>query len=319
MDQRETFAALRLRARVYRRIREFMHQREVTEVHTPVLSQAGNSQPNLDCFVTDFHGPVRGGARRRYLRTSPEYPLKRLLAAGFGDCHELGRVFRDGEAGRRHNPEFDMLEWYRTGFDHLQLLDETVDLVQAVLALAGREAPVHRTTYRQLFIDTLQLDPFKATETELRAPLAEFRIEPDGLGRDDWLDLLVTHCIEPTFPADRITAICDYPASQCMLARVRDDEPPVAERFELFLGRHELANGYHELADAAEQRRRFEHDNAVRRARGKPEMPLDENLLAVLDQLPDCAGVALGIERLLLAMLDADDLAAVMAFTFACA
>lgn len=312
-----SFDALRLRAELYDLIRGFMHQRGVTEVHTPILSAAGNTEPNIEGFVTEYHGPRHAGAARRYLRTSPEYPLKRLLATGFGDCYELGRVFRNGEAGRRHNPEFDMLEWYRTGFDHRRLMLETIELARAALGLVGDDAEVRVVSYRDLYRDTLGLDPVHADFDALRAPLVEFGIDPEGLGRDDWLDLLMTHCLEPEFPRDRITAVYDYPASQCMLARVRDGKPPLAERFELFLGSRELANGYHELADAHEQRARFGRENALREARGQPLMPIDENLLAVLDELPDCAGVALGVERLLMAMLDADNIAEVMAFPFA--
>jgi lysyl-tRNA synthetase class 2 len=151
----------------------------------------------------------------------------------------------------------------------------------------------------------------------LRAPLAQFRITPDGLERDDWLDLLVTHCLQPALPSDGITIVYDFPASQCSLARLRAGNPPVAERFEIYLGRHELANGYHELNDAAEQRARFEHENRRRRERGLDELPLDENLLAVLDDLPDCAGVALGVDRLLMQLLGTDDIRDVLAFSFA--
>src|SRR5690606_13087681 len=148
----------------------------------------------------------------------------------------------------------------------------------------------------------LGIDPFTASIDALRAPLASFSIAADGLDRDDWLDLVITHCLQPRFPRDRITVVQDFPASQCSLARIRSDDPPVAERFELYLGPCELANGYHELRDAIEQRARFERDNARRRARGQGEMPIDEHLLAVLDELPDCAGVALGIDRLLMCL-----------------
>jgi lysyl-tRNA synthetase class 2 len=242
--------------------------------------------------------------------------LKRLLAAGIGDCYELGRVFRNGEAGGRHNPEFTMLEWYRVGWDHHRLMDETVELVQAVLGMAGRRVDVRVTTYRQLFLDALAIDPDQATAEELRAPLAEFGIDPEGLLRDDWLDLLITHRLQPAFPTDRITVIHDYPASQCALARIRPGEPPLAERFELYLGRYELANGYHELNDATEQRRRFERDNSVRRGRGQRGVPLDERLLDVLDALPDCSGVALGVERLLMCLAGTDAIADVLAYPF---
>jgi lysyl-tRNA synthetase class 2 len=309
--------SLHLRARLYALVRAFFVDRHVLEVETPILSAAGNTEPNIESFTTHFSGHVDAGARERWLRTSPEYPLKRLLAAGVGDCYELGRVFRNGEAGGRHNPEFTMLEWYRVGWDHHRLMEETIALVQTALAMAGKRADVMVTTYRQLFLDALAIDPDQATAEELRVPLAEFGIDPDGLVRDDWLDLLITHRLQPTFPTDRVTVIHDYPASQCALARIRPGEPPLAERFELYLGRYELANGYHELNDATEQRRRFERDNMVRRKRGLREVPLDEKLLAVLGAMPDCAGVALGVERLLMCLAGTNAIAEVLAFPFA--
>ena len=313
----EPLFALRLRARLYALIRTFFAERQVLEVETPILSAAGNTEPNIAGFSTHFSGHVDAGARERWLRTSPEYPLKRLLAAGIGDCYELGRVFRNGEAGGRHNPEFTMLEWYRVGWDHRRLMQETVELVNAALAMLGRRGEVVTTSYRQLFLDGLGLDPLTDPIEKLQAPLAGFGIGPDGLGRDDWLDLLITHRLQPAFPRDRITVIHDYPASQCALAKIRLGEPPLAERFELYLGPYELANGYHELNVAAEQRARFERDNAVRRTRGLREIPLDENLLSVLDAMPDCAGVALGVERLLMCLAGTDAIADVLAFPFA--
>lgn len=311
------FSALRLRAELYALIRRFFSERGVLEIDTPILSQAGNSDPNIHSFRTEFSGHVSGGLRERWMRTSPEFPLKRLLASGIGDCYELGRVFRDGEAGRRHNPEFTMLEWYRVGWDHRRLADETIELVHGTLALVGREAVVVKRSYRELFLESLAIDPLRASIAELHAPLKEFAIVEDGLLRDDWLDLLLTHCIEPTFADGTINVIFDYPASQCALAKIRNDALPVAERFELYLGKLELANGYHELTDASEQRGRFERDNQRRRERGLGQMPIDKRLLAALDAgLPNCAGVALGIDRLLMAMLGTDAIADVVAFPF---
>jgi len=309
-------ASLQLRALIYTLIRSFFAERHVLEVETPILSASGNTDPNIESFHTLFSGHVDAGARERWLRTSPEYPLKRLLAAGVGDCYELGRVFRNGEAGGRHNPEFSMLEWYRVGWDHRRLMEETIILVEAALATRGRRAEVVIENYRQFFIDELGIDPLHAPIDDLRALLEGQNIDPAGLTRDDWLDLLITHRLQPAFPRDRITVIHDYPASQCALAKIRPAETPLAERFELYLGPYELANGYHELNDAAEQRARFERDNAVRRARGQREIPIDENLLAVLDAMPDCAGVALGVERLLMCLAGADAIAEVVAFPF---
>jgi len=317
VSEASLLAPLQLRARLNAMVRAFFAERDVLEVETPILSAAGNTEPNIESFTTCFSGHVDAGPRERWLRTSPEYPLKRLLAAGIGDCYELGRVFRNGEAGGRHNPEFTMLEWYRVGWDHRRLMGETIELVEAALAMVGRRAEVLIESYRQLFLDELGVDPLHAPIDELRAPLVEYNIDPDGLVRDDWLDLLITHKLQPAFPRDRITVIHDYPATQCALARIRPGDPPLAERFELYLGRHELANGYHELNVASEQRARFERDNATRRRRGLRELPVDERLLAALDALPDCAGVALGIERLLMCLAGTDAIADVLAFPFA--
>lgn len=309
--------ALRLRARLYALIREFFGKRDVLEVETPMLSMAGNTEPNIESFSTTFSGHVDAGSRERWLRTSAEYPMKRLLAVGVGDCYELGRVFRNGEAGGRHNPEFTMLEWYRVGWDHRQLAGESVALVRDALTLVDKTVVVVGLSYRDFFIDSLQLDPFAASQQELIGALGDVSINADGLSRDDWLDLLVTHRIQPMLSGDQLTVVHDWPASQCALARIRPGDPPVSERFELYLGGYELANGYHELSDADEQRARFENDNRRRRERGLLELPLDENLLAAMrGGLPDCAGVALGIERLLMAMAGTDAIGDVLAFPF---
>ncbi len=315
-----TLDALRLRARLYAAIRAFFAQSDVLEVETPVLSMAGNTDPNIESFSLEFSGRTDGATRTRWLRTSPEFALKRLLAAGVGDCYELGRVFRNGEAGIRHNPEFTMLEWYRLGWDRHRLIDETVGLVQTALALIGRNASVTKTSFRDLYRDRLGIDPFTAADIALRNALGDTEINPDGLTRDDWLDLLMTHRLQPGFDRDNILIVYDYPASQCALAKIRagqGDEAAVAERFELYLGPLELANGYRELTEADEQRARFMRDHAIRAQRRTASPPLDEAMLAAMAAgLPACAGVALGIERLLMAMLDTDRIADVVAFDF---
>jgi lysyl-tRNA synthetase class 2 len=313
-----TFETLRLRARLNACIRAFFAQRGVVEVETPVLSVAGNTEPNIASFSLEFSGRTDGAPRTRWLRTSPEYPLKRLVAAGFGDCYELGRVFRDGEAGGRHNPEFTMLEWYRAGWDHVRLVDEVAALVADALALVGRSVTLETVDYRTLYRTRLGVDPMTAGMDELQRALGDVQIDSDGLTRDDWLDLLMTHRLQPAFGTGQLLAIVDYPATQCALARVRAADPPVAERFELYLGPLEIANGYHELADGAEQAARFGRDTQVRRSRGAPEPPIDTRLLAALAHgLPDCAGVAVGVDRLLMAMLGTGRIADVLAFDFA--
>ena len=314
-------AALRLRARLNATIREFLAARAVCEVESPIISRAGNTDPNIASFSLDFSGPLHGAPKRRWLRTSPEFPLKRLLAEGFGDCYELGRVFRDGESGGRHNPEFTMLEWYRLGWDHLRLVDETVALVREALALVGRTPSALRVLdFATLYREAFGFDPHTADIETLRAPLADIAIDPGGLTRDDWLDLLMTHRLQPGFARDAITVVVDWPASQCALARVREADQPgvpsVAERFELYLGPLELANGYHELTDADEQRARFERDRSVRAARGAAAPPIDEALLAALPSMPACAGVAMGVDRVMMALLETDRIADVLAYEF---
>ena len=311
--------ALRLRARLNAAMRAFFADRGVLEVETPVLSRGGNTEPNIAPFSLEFSGRTDGAPRTRWLRTSPEHALKRLLAAGTGDCYELGRVFRDGEAGGRHNPEFTMLEWYRVGWNHRRLAGEAAELVRAALAMVGRDARLEHVAYRDLYRDRLGLDPFLAPEDALRAAVGDVVLDPRDLGRDDWLDLLMTHRLQPGFDPAVMLAVHDWPATQCALARLRrgDDGIAVAERFELYLGPVELANGYHELTDADEQRARFGRDLVVREGRGAPRPPLDEAFLAALAEgLPACAGVALGVDRLLMAMLGTERIADVLAFDF---
>lgn len=310
-----SLASLRLRADLNHLIREFFRARDVLEVETPILSVAGNTDPNIESLWLDGSVKAADGRTRRWLRTSPEFAHKRLLAAGIGDCYEIARVFRRGERGRRHNPEFTLLEWYRLGFDHRRLIDEVVDLLHGAFRLVGRELRREVASYAHWFRRTTGIDPHHAGDDELRAALAGFDVRADGLGRDDWLNLILTHRVEPAMPRDTIVVLFDFPASQAALARVRPGQPPLAERFEIYVDGVELANGYHELTDAAEQRRRFESDLAIRRARGSIEPDLDEHLLAALAKgLPSCAGVALGLDRLLMAMTGAGDIAEVIAF-----
>ncbi len=308
---------LRLRARLLARLRTFFAEQGVLEVDTPALSAAATPSPALASFETCYHGP--GGKRRLYLHTSPEFPMKRLLAAGSGPIYQVCKVFRDGEAGRLHNPEFTLLEWYRPGFGATELMAETEALLRHLLA-GIRSLPAFRSiTYRELFRRFAGVDGLEATVAELRQALAGRGIEPPaGLPEDDpdpWRDLVLTTLVEPCL--EGAWFVCDYPASQAALARLRSDDPAVAERFELYLDGVELANGFVELGDAVEQRARFEAENAARSAAGLPEMPLDERLLAALEAgLPDCAGIALGFDRLLMYAAGRADIREVLAFPF---
>lgn len=278
------------------------------EVETPLISMAGNTDPEIQSVRTDGGG---------YLRTSPEFPLKRLLAAGSGDIFELGRVFRAGEAGRNHNPEFTMLEWYRTAFGYHRLMDEVAALVIHCGQGKFSDWSQQKLSYKQLFQQHLSLDPFTADIDELTNAAKKHGINDIELGRRQWLDLLISHLIQPALPEDCLTFVYDFPADQAALANIRQDVPPVAERFELYLGRIELANGYQELTDSKEQQRRFECENIQRKKRGEPVYEIDKHLLAALAHgLPECAGVALGVDRLLMAICGADSLDEVVAFPF---
>lgn len=303
--------ALRLRAQLLRVIREFFAERDVLEVETPAMAAAGASDANISSLSTTCH--VLAAARRLYLQTSPEFAMKRLLAAGSGPIYQICRVFRDGESGRLHNPEFTLLEWYRPGFDHHALMDEMDALLDRLLA----PAPVRRLSYREAFIEHAATDPFEL-DTQALAALASRAGLNEALGgrfdRDALLDFLFSHLVQPRLGAGRVH-VYDYPASQAALAKVRAGEPAVAERFEVFVGGIEIANGYHELNEAAEQRRRFGEDAGTRRRRDLEPMPLDERLLAALEHgLPDCAGVAVGLDRLFMIAAGETRLDAVMAF-----
>ena len=314
-------ATLRLRAELLARIRVFFATRNVLEVETPMLSAAAITDPHLASFATTYSGPGPRCRQPLYLQTSPEFPMKRLLAAGSGCIYQIARVFRDSEAGRRHNPEFTLLEWYRIGFDHHRLMTEVAELATALLSDRLPLAEPEQLSYREAFERHLGLNPHRTTVAELAACAQRNDVSiPPGMPADDvdpWLDLLLTHRIEAHLGQGRLCFLYDYPASQAALARLRPGDPPVGERFELYLYGVELANGFHELGDAVEQRRRFQAENAARRAHGLPWMPVDDYLLAALAAgLPDCAGVALGFDRLVMLAAGKASLTEVLAFSF---
>jgi lysyl-tRNA synthetase class 2 len=294
------------------RLREFFDARNVLEVETPILSTGAVSDPQIESLTTRIVG--RSG--QFYLCTSPEYPMKRLLASGSGDIYQVCKVFRDAEQGRWHNPEFTMIEWYRLGFDDSALMAEVEVLTAELLSPLRRLAPAERLTYGEAFRRYAGVDPHCAREPDLeRAAAAHGIVCQAELDRDAKLDLLMGLVVGPKLGRERPCFLCDYPASQAALARLKPGLPAVAARFEFYVDGIELANGFHELADAEEQRARFIQDLATRRARGRAEPPLDERLLAALQcGLPDCAGVALGFDRLVAVGLGAAGLAQAMAF-----
>jgi lysyl-tRNA synthetase class 2 len=305
--------ALQLRAALLARAREFFAQRGVLEVETPILSAAAVSDPQVESLATG----IAGMEGRFYLSTSPEYPMKRLLAAGSGDIYQVCKVFRDAERGRWHNPEFTMIEWYRRGFDDAALMTEVEDLVARLLAPQRILARAERLTYAAALQRHAGVDAHSAGDDELTAAAARHGVACRAdLDRDAKLDLLMALVAGPELGRGNPCFICDYPATQASLARLKPGSPPVAARFELYLDGVELANGFHELTDPAEQRQRFARDLAVRRARDQIRPPLDEHLLAALEAgVPDCAGVALGFDRLVAIALGAARLADAMAFT----
>jgi lysyl-tRNA synthetase class 2 len=290
-------------------IRAFFSGRNVLEVETPLLSQAGNSDPNIQVISTD-------STPKRFLRTSPEYAMKRLLAAGFKDIYELGRVFRAGEKGRFHNPEFTLLEWYRQGMSYLDLAAEVSELIRACGRGQFDTWPAQQLSYRDVFLTHTGLDPFHASETDLAAAAAERGIHAGSLSLQEWMDLILTRVVEPNLPGETITVIHDFLPEQAALARIREDNPPVAERFEVYLGQLELANGYQELTDGEEQLARFEKERRLKEARGEESTPLDSRLIEALRHgLPECSGVALGVDRLLMSLLKLEHMDSVLAFS----
>jgi lysyl-tRNA synthetase class 2 len=312
---------LRKRAELFKAIRCYFDRHNVTEVDTPMLSASATVDLHIESFSTPFK-PVGGGREQRcYLHTSPEFPMKRLLAAGSGDIYSLGRVFRNGEAGGRHNPEFALLEYYRLGMDQQQLMDDLSELLKSVADFQE----VSRLSYGQIFQTYLKVNPHSAQDDELEA-LVQQHVDPHlkGLDRNDCLDLLFTTVIEPSLGESsgnqlKGVYVYDYPASMSVLARLRTNKQgeQVAARFELFVNGMELANGYHELTDGNEQKARFEQEQIKRKEQGREMYPYDARLVQALQAgMPDCAGVAMGIDRLLMLLLNKKKIAEVVAFDF---
>ncbi len=312
---------LRQRGEILRNIRNYFHCEQVLEVETPMLSRHATVDPHIDSFQTRYCPLGTSDEETLYLHTSPEFPMKRLLAAGSPDIYFLGRVFRNGEAGGRHNPEFTMLEWYRLGRDHHQLMDDVSGLVNAVMHF--KEAG--RVTYQQLFEDQFGVNPHRAEDAELEALTVKYVDKAlTGLARNDYLDLLFSSCIEPglgclTDDGAEGVYVYDYPASMSALSRIHRGAQgqKVSARFELFINGVELANGYHELADGNEQQQRFEKDITERQSLNKPVYPYDANLVSALKiGFPDCAGVAMGIDRLHMLIAQTRSIKDVVPFDF---
>lgn len=313
---------LKKRAEILTKIRAFFLARDVMEVETPLLCHATVTDAYIQSFETLYHAAdltenTGAHSHKLFLQTSPEYCMKRLLAANSGAIYQICKSFRNyGESGRFHNPEFTMLEWYRPSFNHHDLMNEMDDLLRHILNCPSAE----KISYADLFLKFTDINPHQASINELVNCAKRFNldniagIDPDN--PNTWLHLLMSHVIEPQLDKEKPTFIFDFPITQAALARIRQDTPPVAERFEVYVNGMELANGFHELCDAKEQRHRFEKDLSDRKQLDYPIGPMDEFFLAALEEgLPNCSGVALGIDRLVMAALKCDALSEVVSFS----
>jgi len=310
---------LKRRAQYLADVRLFFAERDTWEVETPTLSQAAPTAPYLDSFTTDYIPIGSQSKQTHYLQTSPEFAMKRLLAAGSGSIYQIARVFRNGEQSKKHSPEFTMLEWYRTDLTLHQLIDEVNALMQNVFKFDA----IVRLSYRSVFEFFFKLNVLTCSDDEIKHCALE-RIKSLArdfeTDRDGWLELLMSYVVEPKLAALNLPLfIYDFPASQAQLAKIKYDQQgnAVADRFELYIDGVELANGYNELLDADELRERFESDNQQRKEQDKPEIPIDENLLAAMQYgLPECAGVAIGLDRLIMLALEQSVISLVNSFSF---
>nr|WP_096992796.1 elongation factor P--(R)-beta-lysine ligase [Vibrio thalassae] len=309
-------ALLKKRAQIIHSIRDFFLSRNVMEVDTPAMSHATVTDIHLHTFQTHFVGPGYADGRKLYFMTSPEFHMKRLLAAGSGSIYQINKAFRNEESGRYHNPEFTILEWYREGFDHHQLMDEMDELLMMVLACNRAE----RLTYQQAFMTHLGVCPLEASMSELRqvaGGLGLSDIADTEQDRDTLLQLLFSMGVETKIGQETPAFVYDFPSSQAALAKVNPKDERVADRFEVYFKGIELANGFHELDNPNEQLARFEEDNRKRQQMGLPQQPIDYHLIEALKSgLPACAGVALGIDRLIMLALGAAHIDEVVAFPF---
>ncbi len=305
---------LKQRALVLQKIRHFFAERDVLEVDTPALSHATVTDQNLHSFSTQFNHPFAPQACTLYLQTSPEFAMKRLLSAGSGAIYQICKSFRNEEIGHFHNPEFTMLEWYRPGFDHLQLMTEIDALIQMILGCDKAE----RVTYQNVFKQHLGCCPLTASLSDIKTLANRYgytELAASESNKDTLLMLLFSQHVEPKIGQSRPCFVMDFPASQAALAKISPTNPLVAERFELYFQGIELANGFHELTDEPEQLKRFEQDNAKRQSMGLDVMPIDQNFIAAIKSgLPACAGVALGIDRLLMLALSCSKIDQVITF-----
>lgn len=300
------------RAKLLTEIRRFFTDRGLLEVETPVLSEFGVTDVHLATFSTEFISPFGEQSKTLWLSTSPEYHMKRLLAAGSGPIFQIGKVFRNEEAGNRHNPEFTMLEWYRPHFDMYRLINEVDDLLQQILECP----PAESMSYQFAFQQYVGLDPLSADLSELVEKAEKHQLMgAENESRDTLLQFLFSTVVEPQIGQEAPVVVYHFPASQAALAQISSEDLRVAERFEFYYKGLELANGFHELSDAREQLRRFQQDNLQREKMGLPVRAIDTRLLAALQAgIPNCSGVALGVDRVLMIAMGTESIKDVISF-----
>ena len=310
-----SIAALQARATLYQKIRQFFAERQVMEVETPTLSQAGATDVHLASIPVQRH--IHGKLSTQYLQTSPEFPMKRLLASGSGAIYQICKVFRDDEHGRKHNSEFTMLEWYRPKLDLKGLMHETAELLEVCLAHRLGEVRPYILSYKHAFQDRLDINPLQASLKQLKDTAHRLGLNLDlGDDRLAYMDLLFSHFVEPSLGFDAPVFLTDFPPEMASLAKVKtdDDGEQVAARFEIYIEGLELANAYDELLDAEVLAARFEADNLERTKQGLPVIPTDQYLLSALPHMPECSGIALGLDRLLMVAMNQVKIDQVIAF-----
>jgi lysyl-tRNA synthetase class 2 len=310
-----SIAALQARATLYQKIRQFFAERQVMEVETPTLSQAGATDLHLASIPVQRR--IHGRSSTQYLQTSPEFPMKRLLASGSGAIYQICKVFRDDEHGRKHNSEFTMLEWYRPKLDLKGLMHETAELLEVCLAHRLGEVRPYILSYKHAFQDRLDINPLQASLKQLKDTAHRLGLNLDlGDDRLAYMDLLFSHFVEPSLGFDAPVFLTDFPPEMASLAKVKtdDDGEQVAARFEIYIEGLELANAYDELLDAEVLAARFEADNLERTKQGLPVIPTDQYLLSALPHMPECSGIALGLDRLLMVAMNQVKIDQVIAF-----
>ncbi len=301
-------------------IRQFFNDRGVLEVETPLLSHGIGTEPQLAFFSTEYY--LYPDKETLFLQTSPEFAMKRLLAAGSGSIYQISKAFRQGESGRFHNPEFSLLEWYRTGFDLFQLMTEIELLIHTLFAAQGTLRKTLVTTYRAVFEHYTGLNPLLFSKADYADYAAQNGLADAILICADshalWLDFIFSHRVQPNLGQQGLCMVHGFPACQSSLARVNAENSAVADRVEIFIQGVELGNGFYELTDAVEQERRFDREIAYRRRNGLPNVDKDRRFLdALVSGLPDCSGMAIGLDRLLMLLTGADAIDQVLAFPIA--